>query len=381
MRGVTPEGVLRGSRQRPLSRPVPASQAAGLRRHGPRLAGTRRAERPRRLAEDRRAGGQGGPPGRARGARRSLPPAPTLPADPVARTRPVARLHRLRVHPGPHPARGDPRGRDRRPRGNRGGGADLRGARTRAREGDRAPGREAVERPARRVREHRRPPARLRPGADGGVRHADRARRHPGHARLHRARSGCTAAPRRRRPTSGGSACCSGRRSSASTRSGAATLSRPRGGSSSERRRSSRSARTCRGTCSRRSRARCSSNPQRRPSAERLAQELRSLPKRRRKKGGSKPTARVAPAQRRRRGARAARRPRRRRRRLGRDPDPVLPRPLADRRSPPPAPALGFAAPRAGLAVRARRGVLPARQHLARPGRRLCGARRPAGRR
>jgi hypothetical protein len=31
-------------------------------------------------------------------------------------------------------------------------------------------------------------------------------------------------------------------------------------------------------------------NPQRRPSAERLAQELRSLPKRRRKQGGSKPT-------------------------------------------------------------------------------------------
>ena len=32
-------------------------------------------------------------------------------------------------------------------------------------------------------------------------------------------------------------------------------------------------------------------NPQRRPSAEKLAQELRQLPKRRRKKGGSKPTA------------------------------------------------------------------------------------------
>jgi hypothetical protein len=32
-------------------------------------------------------------------------------------------------------------------------------------------------------------------------------------------------------------------------------------------------------------------NPQRRPSAERLAQELRSLPKRRRKKGGSRPAA------------------------------------------------------------------------------------------
>ena len=32
----------------------------------------------------------------------------------VARTRPVARLHRLRVHPGPHAARGDARRRDRR---------------------------------------------------------------------------------------------------------------------------------------------------------------------------------------------------------------------------------------------------------------------------
>jgi hypothetical protein len=36
-------------------------------------------------------------------------------------------------------------------------------------------------------------------------------------------------------------------------------------------------------------------NPQRRPSAERLAQELRALPKRRRKQGGSKPTATARP--------------------------------------------------------------------------------------
>ena len=283
--GVTPEGVLRGARQRPLSRPVPAPPAAGLRRHGPRLAGARRAQRPRRLAEDRRAGGQGRPPGRARGTRRSLSPAPALPADPLARTRPVARLHRLRVHPRPHPARGDARRRDRRSGGDRGGRADLRGARTRAREGDRPPRREAVERPAGRVGAHRRPPARLRPGADGGVRHADRARRHPRHARLHLARSGCTAGPRRPRPTSGASACCSGRRSSASIRSGAATLVETsrriqQGAPPLESERPDLPEHVLETVASA-----LLVNPQRRPSAERLAQELRSLPKRRRKTG------------------------------------------------------------------------------------------------
>ena len=134
-------------------------------------------------------------------------------------------------------------------------------------------------------------------------------------------------------------------------------------------------------------------NPQRRPSAERLAQELRSLPKRRRKKGGSKPTAPSRPLERRRRGARAARRPRRRGRRLDRDPDPVLPRSLADRARRRRRRAR-LRRPARRAPVRARRGVLPARQHLARPGRRLRGAggrlggaqlarraRRPAARR
>ena len=90
--------------------------------------------------------------------------------------------------------------------------------------------------------------------------------------------------------------------------------------------------------------------PQRRPAAERLAQELRSLPKRRRtKQGGAKPAApprslgsvasdRLVPG--------AAHRPRRR---LGGGDCPLLPGRLAARRSPGSEPSLGFAAPRVGL--------------------------------
>ena len=83
--------------------------------------------------------------------------------------------------------------------GGRGGGADARGARARPPQGDRPPRRQAVERPARRVGQGRRPPARLRARPDGGVRHADPGRRRPRHAHLRLAR-----APRRQAGDRGG---------------------------------------------------------------------------------------------------------------------------------------------------------------------------------
>ena len=151
-RDVEAEGVLGGARARPLPRPLPAAAAPGLGRDGPGLARPRRAERPRRRAEDRRPRGQGGLT--APSARRAPPP--SLRHERCQRILSlardsVARLHRLRVRPGPHAARGDARRRARRPRRDRGRGADLRGARARPRQGDRPPRREAVERPARRV--------------------------------------------------------------------------------------------------------------------------------------------------------------------------------------------------------------------------------------
>ena len=103
---------------------------------------------------------------------------------------PVPRLHHLRVHPRPHAAGGDAGRRARRRGRDRGRRPDLRGARPCPWQGDRPPGREAVERPpgpapGLGARRRGRAAPRLRARADGRVRHADRARRHPRHARLH----------------------------------------------------------------------------------------------------------------------------------------------------------------------------------------------------
>ena len=85
---------------------VPAASAAGLRWHGSRVARARRAQRPRRLAEDGRARGSRRRTGRAGSARRGRAAPSALPADLRAGPRFEPRLHRLRVRPRPHAAPG-----------------------------------------------------------------------------------------------------------------------------------------------------------------------------------------------------------------------------------------------------------------------------------
>ncbi len=101
------------------------------------------------------------------------------------RPRRAPRLHRLRVHPRLHLPRGAPGGRARRRRRRRGVRPGVGGARARASRGNPPSRREAVERPPRRRRSRVGAAARLRSGADGGGRDADRAGRRARHARVH----------------------------------------------------------------------------------------------------------------------------------------------------------------------------------------------------
>ena len=291
------EGVLGCARARPLPRPLPAAATAGRRRDGPRLARPGRAERPRRRTEDRRPRGQVGAPGRARGARGRLAAPSALPADRLAGAGPVPRLHHLRVHPGPHAPRGDARGRARRPeRRSRSRRRSPRRSRTpTARASSTATSsRRTSCSPSTRLGagRGRRAAARLRPGPDGRVRHADRARRHPRHARLHLARAPAGADGHDRRRRLGRRRAALGGTGRASIRSGAATWSRPRGGSSRAPTRSHGYGPTCPSTCWRRSGTRCSSTRSAVPRPSGWPHELRSLPKRHRSKhGGSTPAA------------------------------------------------------------------------------------------
>ena len=132
----------------------------------------------------------------AREMEAAVPPAPRALRPRVRlRRRRGPRLHRLRVRPRPHAARGAPRGRGRRRDRGRDRRADARRARARASARNRPSRRQAVER-ARRggPRRHLGACPRLRARAVRRGRHADRRRRRPRHARVHLAR-----APRRRR--------------------------------------------------------------------------------------------------------------------------------------------------------------------------------------
>ena len=99
------------------------------------------------------------------------------------------RLHRVRVRAGQHAARGAARGGRRRRGGGRDRRADARWARARAPARNRPSRRQAVERAGGGHRRHLRAGARLRARAVRRGGHADRRRRRPRHARVHRARA------------------------------------------------------------------------------------------------------------------------------------------------------------------------------------------------
>ena len=134
-------------------RPLPAGPPARERRLRLGLARPRRADRARRRAEDHHARGEGRGARRARGAGRA--PAAPRPLRARVRRRPrlEPRLHRVRVRRRAHAARGDADGRGRRRRRRRDRGAGARRARPRAPHGHRPPRRQAVEHPARGIRD------------------------------------------------------------------------------------------------------------------------------------------------------------------------------------------------------------------------------------
>ncbi len=337
--------------------PVPADPPPRLRRDGPRLARPRRAERPRRRAEDRRPGGQGG-----HRAEREARAASSLRHPRCQR---IFALARDPCHV--YIAYEYVPGRTMREALRAGELDDQRGARgVRRRSRTRSPtptaagsstatsSRRTCCSPSRREIDVRLLDFGLAQMAEfdtltalGDI---------PGHARLHLARAAARAPRDRRPPTCGRSASCSGRRSPASIRSSAATLPRPRRriqhGAPAAR---DAFAPTCRATSSRRSTAPSSRARKRRPTAERLADELRAACR-----GGARKPGRRA--HRRRRRSRC-----RRSRAIGSSParSRGSPRAGSRRRCPstrragrsgsqPWPPALGFASPRAGLALRAR---------------------------
>ena len=174
---------------------------------GPRLARARRAERPRRRAEDRRARGQGGRARRARGEGRGRAPPPALPARLLARARHGHVYIAYEYVPGRTLREAMRAGEigDRE-------AVEVAGAVARWRSRMRTAAASSTATSSRRTscsprrRRHRRAAARLRPGADGRVRHADGARRRARHARVRLARAAARARRRPRRPTSGPSA-------------------------------------------------------------------------------------------------------------------------------------------------------------------------------
>ena len=227
-------------------------------------------------AEDRPARGQARFPGGAGdGGRVAASPRAVRPRLRLRR-RQRARLHRLRVRPGQHAARGAARRQARRPRRRRGGGADPRRARPRASDRDRPSGRQAVERPRRGVGADLDPAPRLRPRPVRRGRHADRRRRRSRHARVHRTRAPPWRRRDRRQRRLGRRRRCSGSRSPESIRSGASPCRRLRPRSRRERSRSATARADLPPAIADAVSSALTIEPSRRPSAERLAADLRA---------------------------------------------------------------------------------------------------------
>ena len=337
-----------------------------LGRDGPCLARPRREERPRRRPEDRRPRGQGGQSRRTRGRAASSLRHPrcqrilALARDPPTSTSPTSTCRA-------DDARGAPRRRARRPAAIE-VRAQIRGARARAR----GAGSSTATSSRRTCCSPRATSVDVRLLDFGLAQMAEfdtltALGDVPGTLALHRARAaaGLPATPP---PTSGRSASSSGRRSPASIRSGRRPRRRPRAASSRARRRSRRCAPTCRATSLETVDGALVDEPA--APADRRAARRRAA---RRCRGGAAGASRAGAGR-----AAPSRSPRLRATAL-------LPGALAGVASGWVAAALpfypagwplglaavaatlGFASPRAGLAVRARGRVLPARQHLPRP--------------